>query len=165
MRSQNRKALEQILRANSKIQILQMGSMPLNTTHAAIGTIAMAPKPPDELAGIEDRSQYRVALMQRLKAIRGVIVRTDIAKQGLPTGRGVAVTTSVGRQSLIAIGCVIAPYAVVVQRRRTRGRVLGSGRIIKKCDSTDGRIVVGSGVLRERGNAYGGVIIAGSIFC
>jgi len=69
MRTQNPKALKQILRANSKIQILQMGSMPLNTRHAAIGTIAMAPKPPDELAGIEDRSQYRFALMQRLKAI------------------------------------------------------------------------------------------------
>ena len=65
---------------------------------------------------------------------------------------------------MITIGCVVAPCAVVVQRGRTNRRVLGSGRIAKKCDSTDRRIVVGNGVLRERGNTDGCIAAAGSIF-
>ena len=102
--------------------------------------------------------------MQGLKAIGRVIVSAGIAKQGLPARRGIAVTGEVGRQSLITIGCVVAPCAIVVQRGRTNRGVLGSGRIIKKCDSTDRRVVVGGGVLRKRGNTHGGVGIAGSIF-
>ena len=77
--------------------------------------------------------------MQRLKAIRGVIVRTDIAKQGLPTGRGIAVTACVGRQSLIPLLCYCC-LCCCCGAQRTGGRVFGFGRVVKKCNSSNRRV-------------------------
>ena len=79
-----------------------------------------------------------------------IIVSTSIAKQGLPTRRCIAVTACIGRKSLKTICSVIAACVVVVERRRTGGRVFGAGRVAKKSNSSNRRVILRGGVLRER---------------
>jgi hypothetical protein len=64
--------------------------------------------------------------LQGFKTVGCIIVRAGIAKQGLPTCRSIAVTAKVGGES-----------------RNTNGGVLGSGRVIKKCNGSNRRVVSG----------------------